>query len=342
MRLLIIGDLHLSNSLRYADYIPDRRNEEFERILKTLSEVGSTCDSVVFLGDLLQSKNPSIYTVEKLLSIIEIFSDLDIFFLAGNHEKGSDGKTALDFLNEIKGKKWTVVSDSIVSTNGLVFCPYFQKTEFGTNNLKKAADKFNEEICLNKQGEFLFVHHAIMGIKYPELPDDFYSSELYVTKKTANLFKKVFCGHIHTPFEQDNVICAGSIFNNEVGECNKYFYVLDIKPNNGYTVEKYNVPTMPIRKVVLSKIEDLNDATVGGFAKVYLQSIFTPDELSKIRESLSSKYINYLLINNFKKNKHSSETTDLIISTESLLELYAQKNKIDKEPFLSAFRELNL
>lgn len=105
----IIGDLHFKEDLRYADYVTDRRKPEIKKVLDTIVENFVDCDRVVFLGDNFDIKNPSNQVIRAFTEFVERFTGKELFILAGNHEKTADGKTAIDYLQEIKKDRKSVV-----------------------------------------------------------------------------------------------------------------------------------------------------------------------------------------------------------------------------------------
>ena len=142
----IIGDIHFKESLGYSDYIKDGRTKEKEEILEFIISSFSECDSVIFMGDQLNGRNNTSTVIKEFVSFLEAFNGKSIYIISGNHERFGNGKTAIDFLKEIKNENWHIMTDKYPSTKkveGLnsVFIPYSYKNEFDCESNKEAAEK---------------------------------------------------------------------------------------------------------------------------------------------------------------------------------------------------------
>src|SRR3990167_4276687 len=221
----IIGDAHFKESLAYADYIDDRREGERKAVLDTIVVAFSDCDTVVFMGDNFDAKTNPSAVIRAFTEFVERFEGKNVFILAGNHEKTADGRSAVDYLQEIKNPKWKVITNKVEVWGDFVFCPYFSKQELGVETHEEATKKV---LGMLPAGNFLFCNYAI-------------SDSLTVSGQNTNLFPevvlpkgeleknyiKVIGGHIHKPQENGKVLVTGCVFSNEVGDSEKFVFKMD-------------------------------------------------------------------------------------------------------------------
>ncbi len=329
MKTLIIGDLHFKDKLGYSEYIEDGRESERQEILDFIIKESETCDKVVFLGDQFNFKNNTSSVVRKFVNFIERFGDKKLYFIAGNHEKFCDGRSALDFLNEVKGKNWKVISNEIYEEDGYVFCPYFYASELGVEThdegVKIVMDRLKK--IAGEDVKVLFAHHALTNTKVGNIDTSFFS-EILLTKATiSKLFKQVFLGHIHTTDNSGNIIYAGSIFNNEVGELQKHIW----------TWEKDKASEIKLPGRSIAKVENpvLGDTWEPSKEDSIVKVIFTKKSLkAKIPEieKVLKKYDAYIIVERYpharKKMKDvKGDIADMPV--DKLLDLYAEDRKVD-------------
>jgi len=68
----IIGDAHFKDNLSYSEYVKDQRIPEKKEILDFIIKSFSDCDSVVFMGDNLNSKNNSSEVIREFVEFVKI------------------------------------------------------------------------------------------------------------------------------------------------------------------------------------------------------------------------------------------------------------------------------
>lgn len=327
-KILIIGDLHLGR-IGYSEYVD--RDKEINDILDFIIQNSNDCETVVFLGDQFEIKNPSSNTIKSFTSFIEKFNNKKLFIISGNHETRASGESALDYLREIKNKNWTIITNEIHEEKGLIFCPYFSNAFLEADNNKEAVKKI---MSMLPDGKILFLHHAIEGMKTISgiLVDDF-PEAILPKKEISNKYEKIFGGHIHSNFEYDNIFLVGSIFNNEVGEVGKYIHKLDI---DTLQIEKIKLPG---RKII--KIENPTDELIGSIPKDSIVKVIITEkkpsgEILELKEKLKkqfSKNGTFLLVEKIKKERerthYDSEIGITEMSIDSLLKIYSEQKKVD-------------
>jgi len=323
-KILLIGDLHLKDYLGYSEYLPDRREKEKKEILDFIINQANDCEVIVFLGDQLNSKINSSKVLKEFVNFIEKFKDKQLFFLCGNHEVFADGKTAIDFIYEIRNKKWEVIKNEIIKNKVGTFCPYFTKQALEIDTNEAGTEKLMEQLT---GGEYLFVHHAISDTLTTSGQTTNIFNEIVLPKKELEKrYKYVIGGHIHSPQVSKNTIIAGSIFNNEMGEIDKYIWKI------GDNVEKIMLPGRGIYKV--ENIDDLDKIASKNIVKVILTE---KKSLVELKEKLS-RFDAYLIVEKIptiREIKYNENVLDL--SIEKLLEIYSKERKIDYKLLLNGF-----
>lgn len=334
MNLLCCGDLHFREHLGYADYIADGRLSEKKEILDFIIEQGKDCQGVVMLGDQFHLKNNPSEVIREFVEFVEAFGDKEIYILAGNHEKHGNGKSAIDFMKEIKKPNWHVITDKIEEKDGLVFCPYFFKGEMGVNTLKGATAKVTKSL---PDGRVLFIHHAISDIEFGGINTNMLVREIVVSKSTLEKkYELVVAGHIHGPSKNEKIVMAGSIFNNELGESDKKIYKLSM----GKELKIKEIP-LPGRAIV--KMEDPTDADIkkikkNSIVKVFLSKATERKGIIALKEKLAPQCDAYIIVEKFKGEREKAHVDSVMtMGIEDLLKIYAKEKKIPVDKLLNGF-----
>lgn len=341
-KILVVGDLHLKPRRGYADFIVDGRAAEEKAVLDFIVNESKDCDTVAFLGDQLNAKHNDSETLNKYVNFLERFDGKEIHILAGNHTKFADGRSAEDFLREVKGKNWHIVTAEPLKTlSGLVFCPYTYKSELGERDNATAAKKL---LKLLPEGEILFVHHAISDTPNTEFFDEIVLDRKALEKK----YGQIIAGHVHTPGGsiQEKTVIAGSVFTDEAGETEKFIYKIKInEPLGGGMVSKslqrIALPGRPIYKI------DSNHVAAGrlhllrkdAIVKVTLTEKLSAKAMEELKAELRTFDAHVLLENYPTERRKAAVDKDILsISTEELLEIYAKQNKIDAKALLKGWQ----
>lgn len=324
--ILIIGDLHLKELLGYADYIDDRREGEKKEILDHIVSVGKDCDKVVFLGDQLNNRNNPSSVIKDFVNFVERFNGKELFFLAGNHEKSGDGKSAIDFLREVKNDKWHVITDKVETFGDYVFCPYFSRVEL---DAKDDADATKKVMKMLEGGKVLFVHHAISDTLANGIKTNLFPEVVLPKSQLLKLFKLVVAGHIHTPQQEDGLVVAGSIFCNEVGDNFKDVWLLDEKT---LKIKEWQLPGRGIIKLEDPTKTDLKNIYKSSIVKVVITKEISDENKKELLKSLE-RFDAYIYLEQIphkrKKLKLKTDENILDMPIEKLLELYAKEKNID-------------
>jgi len=336
----VIGDMHMRDFLPYADYISDKRVSEKNKILDFIVKTFEDCENIVILGDIFHSKNNSSETNKDFVKFIENFKDKNIYMISGNHSKKGDGKTAIDFLKEIKDRNWNVYTNVATATikNGtnplkVSFVPYMFNHELDVTSSEEASDKL---IKMMEGGDILFTHHAISGTTFHGIKTESLKEVVLQKIELEKRYSLIMAGHIHDPQEVDKIVVAGSVFTAEVGEKEKFVW----KIKSDLSVEKIKLPGREIHKVENPTDTDLKKIKKSSIVK----AIVTKKSINvdKLKEKLSV-FDASLLIENYpnKRKKMHIEDGAFDFSIEALLKLYAKEKDVEVEKLLKGLALIN-
>ena len=332
----IIGDLHFKNSLSYSKFIEDGREEEEQDTLDFIVKKLSDCDTIVLLGDVLNSKTNTPETIKKMVRFVEKFSDKKLFIISGNHGKKGDGTTALDFLKEIKNDNWTIITKEIVTVKNMTFLPYLTNAELETTDSVSATKQVMKTLKAQKAGNILFAHHTISDFMTDSGVQTSSFDEIVIPKASVEKeFDLIVAGHIHKYSKKGKTIVLGSTFNNEVNETQKYILKIDEKT---LKTESIKLPGRKIYGLKDPSLEDLDKLDESSIVKVTI----TDKKIDKneIKEALE-KFDARILIQKYPREREQIEIEGgnlLELPTEELLELYAKKNKLDIKKITQSFK----
>jgi DNA repair exonuclease SbcCD nuclease subunit len=333
MKIGIIGDLHLKEKLTYSEYIKDGRREEVVDVLKFIHNSFKDCDEIVLMGDNLDGRNNTSQTIKTFIKFLEGFGNKTIYVLAGNHEKRGDGKSAIDFLKEIQGKNWIIITDKILKLGNKTFCPYFNNTELQERDADKVTKKLLKQLKDNAN-DCLFIHHSLSDsfTTHGQTTNDF--NEIVLPRdELKKHFKQIVGGHIHKPHLKDDCLVTGSIFTNEVGEINKYIWKLEDDK-----FEQISLPVRPIHKLENPTEEDLKEIPNNAIVRAIFNKK-TPQATVLGFSEACKRFDAYMILETFKtKRKKVSYNPDIIsYNIEELLDLYAKNKGINVEQLRHAW-----
>jgi len=337
-KILVIGDLHSKSKLSYDEYVKGGRDKEKENIYNFIINSAMDCDYVVLLGDVFNGRSNHPEVIREFTSFLERFDNKEVYIISGNHCKFGSGETALDYLREIKNKKWHIITRTAekYQLGGIsaTFCPYFTKAELGAKDNEEALKLIMEKLL---PADILFHHHTMgQDGKIAGLPLDINQlpEPVFNLKELNKLFKLSFGGHIHkstTKFK--HAIVSGSIFNNEVGETQKYIWKIDgDNPKWTESVEQIALPGRSIYKIENPTIDELTKLKADSIVKAIITIKKTDKELEELKDSLK-RFDAHILVERIpkqrKKMHYDGKESILEFSTEKLLEVYAKEKNID-------------
>lgn len=338
MKILVIGDTHWKDSLSYADYLPDRREGEKKEILDFLIDQAKDCDHVVFLGDFFNSKNNSSEVNRQAVELLERFEKKEVYIISGNHSKKGDGKTAIDFLGEVKKTNWHIFTKpGTVAIEGtrtfkFDFLPYMLNSELLVEDYKKASNKLLKEFMYS--GDILFVHHTISGSSWNGFKADDLQTEIVLPREELEKkYKLIIAGHIHEPQQMGNTWVVGNLFTTQVGETERYIYKID----DELQVEKIKVPAREIHKIENPTAKQLSSIPKSSIIKCIITN--REYDIEELEKELS-KFDAHLLIEDYpdERKRMKIEENAFDFSIESLLKLYAEEKDVDLSKLLNGLK----
>lgn len=336
----IVGDLHLKENLGYDNYIEGGRDLEEKEILDHIVKSFEDCDKIVFMGDQLNGRTNSSSVIKKFVNFVERFDGKEIYMISGNHEKMGSGRTAIDFLAEIRNPKWHIITRTPITIDNMVFLPFMTNPELEAKDNEDALKKIMKltKDAKDKTSKILFHHHSMSntvvnsGRSVNEFPEPILDVD--ELKKDFDL---IVGGHIHRPQIKDNILVSGSIFNHEVGEVGKCIFKIDEETLKVETID------LPGRKIY--KREDPTDADIDAIEKNSIVKVIITKKLSSLKATeLKEKlkrfdaYIYIEQIPREKKKLHYNEGESLLeFSIPELLNVYAKDNNLDSKKVLKGF-----
>ena len=331
----IIPDMHLKESLGYADYVSDRRITEKKEILDFIVKSFADCDTIVFLGDQLNGRNNKSEVIKEFVEFIEKLRGKKLYFISGNHEKTGDGKSAIDFIGEIKNPDWHIITNKVEQIGSFTFSPYFSKPELEAKDDAEGSKKLMEQL---NGGDMLFIHHAISdSLTGSGMTTNLFNEIVLPKKELEKRYKLIVAGHTHSPQADGKTVIAGSIFNNEVGETQKYIWKIE---ENTLKVEQIKLPGRAIVKLENPLVADFDKIDKSSIVKIIITDKKFKKDIDDIKKA-AKKFDAYLLLEQIPKERKKMHYGDgesmLEFSIEKLLEVYAQERKVDIAKLKNAY-----
>lgn len=337
--------MHMRDSLSYSEYISDGRKTEKETILDFIVKQSSDCEHIVLMGDNFNSRNNSSETNRQFVNLLERFGSKEVYIISGNHEKKGDGKTAIDFIGEIKKENWHVFTSpgsiSLITKHQSVglstskqepvfkmdFLPYMLNSELEVENNTEAINLIMKNL---DGGDILFAHHSITGSSLKGIKTDLLNEIVLPREKLEKKYKLIVAGHIHEHQQYKRVLITGSVFTSEVGETEKFIWKID----DQIGIEKIKVPAREIHKLVDPTPLEITKLPKDSIAKIILtDKKIDPEEIKTVASGLDA----YLLIEDYKdqrKKAHIEEGASFDFSIEALLKLYSEEKGVNLEKLL--------
>jgi len=336
MKIGIIGDQHFKDNLSYADYIDDRRVAEKKEILDFIVDSFKDCKHVVFMGDNFNSKNNSSEVNREFIEFLERFGTKELYIISGNHEKKGDGKTAIDFIGEIKKTNWHIFTkpNSIeIEEMKIDFLPYMLNSELEETTHEDATKKIVKEL---KGGDIMFTHHALTGTTFNGMKSELLREIVLPREKLEKKYKIIIAGHIHQPQNVGNTLVTGSLFTSEVNEIEKFIYKIDDK----LELEKFKVPAREIHKIENPTETQLKKIPSNSIVKVIVKD--KKIDVTKVEKNLK-RFDAQLLIEDYPstRKKMKIEKGAFDFSIEALLKLYSESKKVDYQKLKKGLELIN-
>lgn len=337
MKILIVGDPHFRYQLPYAAALEDGRRGEWEAVKKMIHDESKTCDITVLMGDNFNSKHNHSSVNKEFIEFLNGFGEKPIYMIAGNHERYGT-ETALDFIKEMNVPQWSVYTEPhLVTLNdsiSLQFLPYMTPGTVGASSNEEARDNVMKML---RPATYLFHHHIVESTKW-EGGDSSIVNELVLPSNIEENYQMVFGGHIHQPSQVTaKTWVVGNIFTNEVGEHEKFIFILDTETNS---VEKKKLPCRPIHSVDVKQATSYADIPAYSIVKATVRDPFFVGARAHITGVLFAHVDAFVLVEQFSKQRKRVDLTEagaLDLSIDNLLKVYCEQRKISFPDIRSAF-----
>lgn len=325
----------MKDSLSYAEYVADGRTKEKEEILNFIVNSSKDCDHVVFLGDQFNSKNNSSEVVRSFVEFVERFENKNVYIICGNHERRSSGKTAIDFLKEVRGKEnWNIITEYKsfkIEDKKIDFMPFITKAELGVSSNEDGRDEIMSRLT---SGDILFHHYSVADtVAANGISTNTFNEVVLPKRDLEKKYSWVIGGHIHTPAQYGATVVAGSVFTNEVGEGQKYIWKVEL---NDMSISKLPLPGRKIIKIENPTVGELSSMDKHDIVKILVTSKDVDTE--KIREEMH-KFDAHIYVEQLPNERKKIDIEDSAIdfSIENLLKLYADERAIDINKLIKGY-----
>lgn len=338
MRVLVVGDQHFRHELSYGASFSDGRRAEWRAILDKIHDTAKDVDAVVLLGDNLNSRHNHSSVVRDFVGFIKGFGDKEIHILSGNHERYGDD-TALDFLERAELPNvhvYTTPRYGYVKGHKAFFLPYVTSNMMGVKTKHETHDEVMA--LMQDRAEFLFLHHGILGSIWDGgKVEEGFNEPVFKQDELEQRFDRIFGGHIHAPMKlSDKTVVAGSIFTTEVGETEKYVWVIDTDKND---IERINLPVRGIYKITVKQATSYAYIPKGSIVKAIVTDPFFKDSIHHVREILS--HVDAVLIieqyPDTRRPKVHFEEGALDLSFDALLKEYSDMKGLNYNDLKDAY-----
>ena len=220
MKILIVGDIHLSRTLPYRQIGEENSNDRYDFRLKLLSDTIKSYEYVISLGDVVDV--PDTVDLQLMYDFVQATKHVTKFFhVLGNHDRRNipRQKSMFDVLAAMNDTFVTFNECALVDAGNtsLVFVPYYEEEAKIVECVEKALRSTKKVYIL---GHFNF-HDPLMGGK--NFNDDWLIS---VAKRGGHFI----LGHFHNP-------SAIKINGLEIGQYVGSLNPIGFKEEQGYCLE---------------------------------------------------------------------------------------------------------
>lgn len=336
MKVLLVGDAHFRLDLPYGSHFEDGRRGEWSEVKQTVIKAANDCDTIVFLGDVLDKRHNHSSVLSELTDFLKTFGDKEIHIISGNHEKFEGSKTALDFLKGINPKWHVYTEPHLVKMPGVNFAmlPYMTNAELGASTNEEGRDMVMS-FLRKHEADVMVHHHTMSATKTLGGVTDLFNEVILNKDELRKMYKLVVGGHIHEPSDDGTVYVAGSLFTASAGEHTRRVLKLDVD-----TMEVESIP-LPVRPIYDVRVREQNNMT---FAKIpknaIVKTVVTAREadVEKVREMLAA-FDAHVLTEDYPNERAKTHTTHATedLTIDGLLRQYAKAKDVDETRLLSAF-----
>ena len=200
MKLGIIGDIHFGVKEGIDEFVEYQFNS-LDYYFEELKE--RNIKDLVFLGDITDKRNSINFKTLTLIKerfIPQLKSFAEVYFITGNHDTyyKSTNKINSNRLLFEELENTVIIDNKPLVIDNLIFIPWINQEN--ENLIKTELKKYTPHSF------YLFGHLGIFSGK-----EAFLNEKLPISISELKEFKRVISGHVHNPFEIDNIIQMGSM-----------------------------------------------------------------------------------------------------------------------------------
>lgn len=326
MKVLIVGDLHMREIYPYASEFDDHRLKERAEIENAIIDAAEDCDKVVLMGDVLDSRSNSAKTIKNLTAFIEAFGDKRIVIMSGNHDSFANGESALDFLGEVKDRKWDLVTRGMmIDEDQHMYIPFTRRSETGHETDQEMIEWLLDTSKSHMDPKAIFLHHCLSGTKtsWGQLTDTF-REPVFPSESLSDRFQRVFGAHVHKAQDNGNQSILGAVMNHEVGEHeDKRIIKWDTEKDE---IESIKLPGRKFYKIVNPTREQLDKfkgQTIEGLVKIVIDE--HNDETDEILSALETQIKGPMVVHELPASDRKRVKEDIDdFSLDNLIRIYSE------------------
>jgi exonuclease SbcD len=318
--ILVVGDVHLGKSLSIGK--PGVGAGLNSRILDCVAlldwvlsvAIEKGAKKIIFTGDIFHEPKPDYRQVVLFIGFLKRCEseNISIDIVAGNHDIKRSGQTYTSVLDVITTAKLPTVNiykeiTSVVLNSNLIitYLPFRDRTGLECKTSKEAIEKLGEQLSKHISTEetptLLIGHVSVEGAIFVGDESDNMFNELMCPAGIFAGFDMSIFGHVHKPqiiSTNPYIAHIGSLDISDFGETEqtKVLYLIDAQNLSDF--ETINVPTRPLRKVIIDVPADLEQSSTD----------FVIEQMTEMNEALSFK--NAIVRVELKFEDANAELTD--------------------------------
>lgn len=337
IKIGLVGDTHLKDRLGYADYVSDKRIPERQAVLDQIADLFKGYDMVVLMGDNFDSRNNSSETIKDFVKFAQSIK-APLAILAGNHEKSGNGKSALDFIEELDNDWVTAIrGPKMVDVKGihLVLLPYMSRTEMKCQDNRSAAQAIQGSL---PEGDILLAHQAFTGYGFKGVLTDDFNEPVLDKAWLAERYEKVAIGHVHEGGNNGKFLVTGSVFCNEVGDEEKSVWTLLVDEKTRATeVVAHVLDQRGVRKIKDPEPKDIENLTPADWI-IKAEITKRGTDVESVKRMLRP-FAGSIVVERYPNERMTVKTDSDILdySVENMLKMYAEAKNLNPDILLTGY-----
>lgn len=284
--VIILGDVHLGKGINIgktnvAGSLNSRVADQLSLLDWTLEQaIERDVDDIVITGDVFEEPKPHPSQIAALIAWLKKCQayEKNIHIILGNHDMLRNGivfTSSLDIVIEMDLENVTVYKDVntiFIGTTAFTMMPFRDRKSFICNSNADAVRILHESLVYELAGipatykKVLVGHLAIEGsIPVGDEIDDI-ANELFCPVDMFTGYDYVWMGHVHKPQVMKKgkpyIAHVGSMDISNFGETDQKKHLILVDCDSSVEAfEKIDLPTRPLKKIVITVPKDTEDPT---------------------------------------------------------------------------------